>query len=271
MFKRFVKVFVLVVCFAFLSTVHARDSFDSTNSFNFFGSMPSMDSKVRGVLALRGNMQHLNKDVVIRLVGEAREVVKDDPWMPVQVLLGQAINETDLRWWLRRGYDCGISQNRVTIFKGGEQSRKDLCMKLSKSSKKSFEYAMKEFRRYRGRYCKHNDKSMDQLRCLLNIYYQGPKWLWKERKTCELPRPEWFTDAQYNKRVRRCRFRNRYWLRVLCFARGIELGRPPLSKGGKIISCRRAMSLNWIESVYSEKRFNMHEKRIARRLNNRYK
>lgn len=265
------KIFLILCLLLFSITATARDSYN--DSFSDFVSESDFDQKVSGIMALRGHMKHVDEDFAKRLVNEAKEVVsKNGSWMPVHVLIGQAINESDLRWWLMRGLDCGITQNRVNLFQKRRKKMKRLCKALSKSSKMSFRYAMKEHSRYRKRYCKkYKDGTLGQMKCLLNTYYQGPKWLRYRRRTCKLVKDEWLSQKGYEKKVRRCRVKNRYWLRVMCFATGVKLGRPPISRRGNIMSCRRAKSIKWIRRVYSNKRYQRHRKKVARLVSKRYK
>ncbi len=265
------KIFLIICLLMFSITAMARDSYNE-KLFYYLGES-DFDKKVLGVMSLRGHMKHVDEDYAKRIVREARSVVaKNGSWMPAHVLIGQAINESDLRWWLARGLDCGITQNRVNLFKRKRRAMKMLCKKLSKSSKMSFQYAMKEHSRYRKRYCKkYKDGTLGQMKCLLNTYYQGPKWLRHRRRTCNLVKDEWISSKGYEKKVRRCRVKNRYWLRVMCFATGVKLGRPPLSRRGNIISCRRAKSMKWIKRVYSKDRYERHRKKVARLVSKRYK
>ena len=201
---------------------------------------------VRGVLAVRGHMRHVNKAFATKLVKEAIEVQsrKGNRWFPVHHLLGMAVNESDLRPWLRKGLDCGLTQNRVDnrIFKvRGWHARMKLCKKIAKSSKLSFEYAMLELNHIKVRYCRRY-RGRSLLECAHNVYRQGPKFL--TRRRCRFRRNVWETAHQLKRRERRCRNINRYWIRGACFAEGIKRGKKARW------SCRRALSLGWIDRAY---------------------
>jgi hypothetical protein len=105
-----------------------------------------------------------------------------------------------------------------------------LCGRICKDPALSFRLAAKELTNYKDKYChRHTKGGWKWWRCILQIYNQGPRYTKIER--C-------------NGRGWRCRVRARYWLRVLCFARGIKLMRRPRW------NCRKAVSLRWIEKAY---------------------
>jgi hypothetical protein len=210
------------------------------------------ETMIAGLMAQRGHMRHVDKSYATKLVDEAIAVTSETEyaWLSPQLLLGLAINESDLREGLQRGYDCGITQNRVTLFAKTRKTRKQLCDRIADSSKTSFEYAAKELTNIRDRYCsvylkrrkeyakkcamnpvfcaKHDRFERRFLRCLLNNYNQGPRY-YKEEKC---------------RGRRRCRVRARYWKRVLCFATGVRLGRSARW------ACRRAWSVAWISRAF---------------------
>lgn len=268
------KLFVLLCVISIPVFAFARESVDGQSNILEGDDISFSEEKKtfeKGIMAIRGHMKHVTSSVAKRLVKEVDKIVSKEKnsWMKPHILLGQAINESDLRWWLMRGLDCGITQNRVNLYTWNKKKQKKLCKSLSDSSLKSFVYAMKEHNNYRKKYCKrYKDGTLDQLKCVLNTYYQGPSWL--RRRNCKLRRDPWMTDKRYRSRVKRCRIKNRYWLRVYCFAEGVRLGRPPLSKSGRILSCRRARSMKWIKKVYSEKRFKKNKKKVACRLKKVY-
>lgn len=214
------------------------------------------DTMFKGIMLQRGHMKHVTKVYAKKLVQEAVDVVQEEEysWISPELLLGLAINESDLRGNLKRGYDCGLTQNRVTIFKARKKARVKLCKKLTNSTKLSFEHAAKELTKIKKKYCKWYDGKKDEydlkcrkdskycgryrhyrrrfLRCLLNNYNQGPRYYKEE-------------DC---KGYWKCRVRARYWKRVLCFATGVRLGKDPRW------TCRRARSIKWIARAYRIKR-----------------
>ena len=223
---------------------------------------------VQGLMAMRGSYPHVNKAYAERLVKEAIEVtsMKGNQLMKPHDLLGMALNETDLRGWLITGTyskpDCGITQNHTPLFAKSLKARRALCVRLTKSTKLSFIYAMKEMNMNRSKYClriyrkpvKRKTETLksfgkriykwrnNQFRCAYNLYLQGPNYL---RGPCtKRIRKKGRTPQEYWKRVARCRFNNNYWLRSMCFAKGVEIGKKPK------YSCRRAGSMWWIRWVY---------------------
>lgn len=159
-------------------------------------------------------------------------------WLAPVDLLGLAAAESDLRVGLvaedgkrdPEGWDCGLTQVRVTTYYGKTRKARKLCDRLRKSSLLAFQWAAKELTHYRERYCRKwigVGKPFKAERCIYNTYNQGPKYLREE--SCGSAR---------------CWRVSRYWLRVRCFRTGIELGRRPRK------SCRRTVSLRWIHKVY---------------------
>jgi len=143
------------------------------------------------------------------------------------MLLAIAAVESDFRHWRRANkVDCGICQTRVTVFYRGRAAER-FCQRLLKSPVLSFQYATRELTHYRRTYCR-KETGWRQTRCVLNTYNQGIKYLKIERCRSE-----------------RCKKQARYWIRVLCFARGIEERRRPKR------DCRKAKSRQWIEKTYN--------------------
>lgn len=200
------------------------------------------DRLLRGVMAMRGHMRHVKRKGV-ELVATARSVAAaaDVQWITPEFLLGLSTNESDLRWWLKIGLDCGIAQNRVNGWCRSGKCMKRLCKAVTKSARLSLEYAVDEMKKKAMRWCAGRDVYGQRFkhgsprwwRCLLNTYNQGT-WYYKRGHHA------------------------RYWLRVKCFQRGYELGRAPTRKTrrGKqrVINCRRAKSLKWIERAYENGR-----------------
>ena len=206
-----------------------------------------------GLMEIRGHRRHVTPKYANRLVEEVKKVTSKDEysWMSPELLLGVAINESDLRPNLIVGYDCGITQNRVTIFTKSRKNRTVLCRKLATSTKRSFIYAAKELTEIKDRYCVRQWKRMEKARarckegdlpcavadrtelaftrCALNSYNQGPRF---------------FREENCEEGERRCIVRARYWQRVLCFATGVRLGRTTQR------NCRAASSIEWIAKAY---------------------
>lgn len=172
--------------------------------------------------------------LAIRYVQETIRVtsIPKYSWLTPVDLLALAANETDFRAHLiaehgcydARGWDCGITQNRASVFLGKTRKGRELCTALSKSSRLSFNYAARELTGYRNRYCKrllkkYGDRHWRFRRCVYNIYNQGPRYF----------RRGWLS---------------RYYLRVKCYKTGILLGRRPRW------SCRKARGESWIKRNY---------------------
>jgi hypothetical protein len=188
-----------------------------------------------GVLAIKGSRPHL-RSILGRLV--ARRIVEDAlaatrlpkyAWLPTRTLLAIGANESDLIPWCRGGpgrYDCGIAQNRATVFRKSRKDRETFCQAVRANPALSFRYAALELTRYKDRYCRYK-KGWRKWRCILNTYNQGPNYVTEE--TCT---------------TGRCKVKSRYYLRVLCYERGIKLGRAPRW------NCRKAQSKRWIDRAY---------------------
>lgn len=163
-----------------------------------------------------------------RLVKEAKQVVriKGNEWLTPQDLLGLAIGESDLRWWVVTGkntwYDCGICQNHTPLYAHTVRARKELCKKLQ-NTLLSFTYAAHELNLYRNKYCtnprsrhyvkkptiKKGESIKDFIKryllykenmykCVFTLYNQGPNIRWST---------------------------NPYWVRTLCFINSVERGK----------------------------------------------
>lgn len=193
---------------------------------------------VGGILAVRGHMRHVDQPFAERVVRSVRRVVSNPrySWIAPELLIGLAVNESDLRAGLRVGYDCGITQVRVVGRARTPSGMKRLCASLSSSMDRAFEMAAETLTINRDRYCTYwYDKARQDgryrwklARCVLNVYNQGPFYLKSEK--CG-------TSAK-------CKVRSRYWLRVLCFASAIKNGR-----SGR--GCRRIWSLRQIRRRYT--------------------
>lgn len=246
---------------------------------------------VKGLLALRGGQKHVTQEYVERLAREAKEVISEpgNEWMPVHILLGVAMMETDLRWWLKRGYgtvaDCGLTQINLTSIYMSTYKKHLLCRALTKrktGTKLSMQWTMKEMNKIKARYC--NSMWLPRIkryhgawtwrgkltaeqqfwRCTLAVYNQGPKFVTHKWNTCTFKHRniEDPSQAYLDKQAAKCRSRNRYWLSTLCFAEGIRLGKAPRYErkkwtrtgwkvvGHKRASCRYAHSMDWIAARY---------------------
>lgn len=225
-------------------------------------------SMYKGILEIRGNYKYINKTYAKKLVREVMEVTSlpENRWMPPHILLGLALNESDLRWWIitggRHTQDCGICQNHTPLFAKSYKQRDILCKRLTKSSKLSLEYAMKELNIIKSRWCKRYFKKIQRkknetirsfkfrlkyikqykYRCLLNVYNQGPRYVLSTCKS-RITKNK-YTLKKYTQIMRQCLYVNNYWIRSICFSTGLRLGRR-----GKI-SCRHAYNLNWVVKNY---------------------
>lgn len=167
-----------------------------------------------------------------RLASEAIEVTQDERyrWLRPVDLLALAAVESDFRVSLvaengkpdPKGWDCGISGVRVTIYHGRSRRARRLCRRIAESTALSFEYSARELTNNRQRYCKKwrgIGKPWMLKRCIYNVYKAGPR---------------------YSKA-------SKYWIRHHCYRMGILLGRRPRRWRD---SCRRAQSLHWIWKVF---------------------
>lgn len=216
----------------------------------------------KNVMAIRGNYHYVTPTYVNRLIKEAREVsaMPGNGWMSPQDLMGLVMGESDLRSWVITGrngmWDCGIGQNHTPLFRKTYKGRWKLCQQLTKSTKLSFIHTMKELNTIRNKWCGKRYKALKkknhakwkhkQYRCNFNIYNQGPRFLY--RKSCWVRyKNKNYSPGKYRKKVNKCLYINRYWLRTYCFIRGMEVGRKPVK------SCRYAYSIRWINKVYGVK------------------
>lgn len=181
-----------------------------------------------GMMTVRGGMRHMSQDYADRLELEAGRITSMDRyrWITPWLLIGLAINESDLRPSLRHGADCGLTQIRVTVHAKGQKSARRLCDKLTRSTFEALRYAAEELTYIRDRYCSYwwskfaDDEKYEPRfrRCVLNIYNQGP-WYYKEERCTST----------------RCHIRARYWVRVSCFAAAVFHNK-------KALNCRKAYS-----------------------------
>lgn len=206
-----------------------------------------IDPLVKGILAVRGHFKYVTPEFAARLAKEVRELLKrpGNEWLKPAELIGLAINESDLRSWLRQGLDCGITQVRVNVVRKYRYQQRALCYQLSKSTRLSFEWAIAALNRIHHRYCRQWT-GQQHRRCVMNVYFQGP--VVRNRRKCKRRKHEWSTAESIETRYRRCVYDNRYWLRHKCFAEGVRLGRKASH------SCRRVTSNGWIRRAYKVRR-----------------
>jgi len=168
-----------------------------------------------------------------RLASEAVDVTEEPEyrWLAPVDLLALAAVESDFREHLiaengkptKRGWDCGISGVRVTIYHGRTRRARELCNRLAASTYLSFRYSARELTNYRtGHPCKKflgTGQPWKLKRCVFNSYKAGPR---------------------YSKA-------SKYWVAHHCYRTGILLRRRPRKWR---YSCRRAKSLRWIKKVF---------------------
>lgn len=114
---------------------------------------------------------------------QAMSVATFYPWLKPEDLLALAALETDFRPYLiceggrqdRKGWDCGMTQVRASVFKGRGKKGRTLCNDLANSSFLAFWYAARELNHYRSTYCK-TLKGWRKTRCVWNMYNQGPRY-----------------------------------------------------------------------------------------------
>jgi len=237
---------------------------------------PAAQRWVDGLMAMRGDMRHVSRSYAERLVREAAQVVsaKGNRWVPAPILLGVAVTESDLKWWLRSGHgvrsDCGLTQINLASLRMSTRARLRLCRALRRrdGTVLSMRWTLREFRRIKARYC--DARTLRRLRryganrrlserdmfwrCVLSVYNQGPAWLAYARNVCRYPGGYTPGMASVARRWEaRCRARNRYWLKVLCFARGVMTGRAPMRRRRGVLrraSCRRVYSMRQVARLY---------------------
>jgi len=210
------------------------------------GKVQPPDPLVKGLIAVRGHMRHVTPAIAERLVKEAREITSRIGWrwFKAYQLLGLAITESDLRLNLISGLDCGFTQVRVDQWVRGRSRQKRLCRQIARSTRMSMAYSMAELTKIAHRYCWQWRRSKSQfMRCVLNVYNQGPTA--RNRRRCKRGRTyAHHSSAGVEKAYRRCKRVHRYYLKSICFATGVKLGRRARR------SCRHALSKRWIRRAY---------------------
>ena len=260
---RYVNLLFLMPAFFLVAPVYKTSGqCNSSPKSNKINLVQENNRMYKAIMDMRGNYRHMTSKYANRLVKEAREVtaMPGNTWMSPQELLGLAMGESDMRWWVITGkpgmWDCGIGQNHTPLFRKTRKARWKLCKQLTQSTKLSLIHTMKELNTIRGKWCLRRYKSLKkknhtkwkfkQYRCIFNIYNQGPRFLL--RKSCWVRyRGKNYSPKKYKHKLRRCLYINRYWIRTYCFIRGMEVGR----KANR--SCRRALDVRWVNKVYGVK------------------
>lgn len=265
-------IIALVLC-ALMTEAHARKPAAQKLVKPVQGiSSVKLGALAKGLMAVRGRERYVTPALVSRLEKEAREVVAmpGNGWMKPHILLGLAVTESDLKGNLKAGYgavaDCGLTQINITRFRMSRYKKIRLCRRIRKDTKLSMVWTMKEMNTIKLKYCnavwlkrivryqRYGTWRMltaDQhfWRCVLNTYNQGPRFITYKHNTCTFKRRfrEDPSQAYLDKQAKKCRSRNRYWLRTMCFATGIRLNKSPkyarrrwTHKGWKVVGHRRA-------------------------------
>ena len=191
-----------------------------------------------------------------RIIDEVVNITnkKGNSWLSAEKFLGMATVESNLLWWevgggYKGNWDCGITQIAVKWLEKSYKKRWALCQKLVNSTKLAFEYAMKKLNKIKKSYCgwryKQTDYRFDQ--CIFNIYNQGHRFLWNKWRYCSFKKKPGESSKHFNRRIWRCKLRNRYWLRVRCFSHMYSSGKIPRK------NCRKATSLQWISWQFRKK------------------
>lgn len=208
----------------------------------------------KGIMSTHGRMRHMTTEKALNIARHAVATVAmpQHRWLPVEVLLGVAANESDYRPWLiceggkktPKGWDCGMLQTRVTIFHGRTRKSRRLCKRLTQDLGLAMRYSARELTHYKRTYCKRFRPGISKMwstnmkrviriskfwRCILNAYNQGPRYFREELCGSD-----------------KCKRHARYWIRVLCFAKGVETAKKIRWR----YKCRKALSLRWIKKAY---------------------
>ena len=193
----------------------------------------------RGVMSIRSHMTHITPALVTEVEETVKRIVSKAAfkWLTPELLIGLAINESDLRPGLKHGYDCGVTQVRITSIRSRKKA-KAYCKRLASDMEFAFTRSAEMLTEIRDRHCrywwrKYSETKLPRYewrfrRCLLNVYNQGP----------------WYYRREACKGEARCRVKARYWNRVTCFATAVKLGRKPRWR------CRKAWSDRWVRRAY---------------------
>lgn len=214
----------------------------------------------RRIVTMHGHYSHVTPKLA-RKVSAAVVRVTSEPkyrWINPFLLAGLAISESDLRPWVAVGWDCGPTQVRVDLVEKTHRARRELCWKLRRDMYVAFSHAARILTGIKTKWCVSwrlrraglPTTRISKLRCLYGVYNAGPIYLSKKWQTCAYKSAGW---------KKLCRMKRHYWLRGLCFARGVQLGRRPWfsfwRKRRRVKyhpSCRRAYSLAWIQQAYAK-------------------
>jgi len=282
----------IIALFAIMPEAGAREPAQASKVASATkAAIPTLAPLAQGLLAVRGHQRHVKPALVRRLEREAKEVIAmpGNGWMKPHILLGLAVTESDLRGWLKRGYgtvaDCGLTQVNLTRLRMTTYKKRKLCRAIRKNTKLAMVWTMKELNTVKARYCtpkwlkriKRYQRGTGEWRglnddqrfwmCVLNVYNQGPRFVTYRWNTCKWKHrfPEDPSQAVLDKRAKKCRSRNRYWLRTMCFATGIRLNKTPkyarrrwTRSGWKVkslhrASCRRVWTWKGMQKLYSWK------------------
>ena len=150
------------------------------------------------VVRFTGWHSKVGRKKAVEIVDAAKSAGAKSGVSPV-VLLGVAANESDFRWWLRRGLDCGLMQIRVA----GWKNREAACRRFMKSVSRAMDRAAKVFVGAQ-KHCQWADTKTERVICSLVVYNQGPKGSWRVRRCL--------------RDHRKCGASTMYWARVACFS-----------------------------------------------------
>ena len=270
---RYILLVTILLGFLFSSSISIASSSDIikvNNKNERIAKLKYRKKMFDNLIKMRGHYGYMTHKYALQLVDEVIKVTKqkNNNWMPPHILLALAINESDLRSWLITGNkynpDCGICQNHTPLYERTSSKRWKLCYRLKRSTELSFIYAMDELNSIRKTYCSRRYKQptireketktrfnrrtkawkLRTYKCLFNLYNMGPVSFYK---TCKQRTLKFKSNIKvYTRRLSNCRYRERYWLRLLCFASGLKYGLIPKTP------CRKAYSLDWINLVYGK-------------------
>ncbi len=254
-----------IVTAALLLTISAPPNAPSLSALAKPAGLITAAELGRRLVKVQGHTRQvrLTPKLAARIAAGALAAVQEpaNRWLNVYMLLGLAINESDLWPGTAVGWDCGLTQIRVDQLVKTSKERRDLCWKLRTNVVLAFHHAARILTHIKTKWCVgwRIRKAglplgpVGKLRCLLGTYNAGPTYLTKKWQRCAYKSPG-------IKKL--CKMKRHYWLRGLCFGRSVQLGRRPLIKGRRRSgrryaykpSCRRSYSLAWLNQVFRRKR-----------------